>query len=1573
MIFTPPSLGRRPAGAHAFLAFILCLGLITGFVSLLPTAAIGDEPGVSVAGLEVENRTEPLGIDIDKPRFSWITSSESRDVIQESYRLRVATSEAGLDDADVWDSGIVSSQESSGVEYGGGPLQPTTTYYWRVDITTNAGASTSGSSFATGMFEETDWAGSQWIGRERVQQAGGLTFANAKWIWTPEAGAPVAPAEDRAFRKVLATPQGKTAAKAEILITADDSYKLWVNGELLGQTAGANNEWQGSKKFIVDLNASANVIAVRTTNGPGSPAGLLMVVKTIYTDGSSETITTDGTWKAAKQIVEGFEAPGFDDSTWPAAAVQATYGSGPWGRGVNLPTDPSSAAPLLRKEITLDRPVAAAKLYVAAGGYANVSLNGAPINDELLSPGFTDYDDHAQYTVTDVSEQLQTGVNALGMELGRGFYGMTNPNVWNWHKAPWHDEPVTKAVLRVEYTDGTVDTIVTDGTWTLHDGPTLLDDLYGGEIYDARKVQTGWDTPGFADDNWVSASVVEGPGGTLVNQSQQPIRITESIPAESMTEPVPGVYVVKFPRVVAGNVRFTVQGEAGEAVRAQYGEKLLANGRPDFSNNGGFQSGFQTDRFILAGTGEPETWAAKFSYKGFQYIEVTEWPGEGAPPLSAFTAEVLHSDTPETGSFESSSEVMNKTHRAVVDTLLNNLHSIPTDTPMFEKNGWTGDASVGAEMFLMNLDSHNLFAKWIGDVNDTRDENGAPLVIAPSSANWGQWGVNPSWHSAYVLIPWQLYQYGGDKRVLTQYYDGMKAYVDVEFNRSPGGIANASLGDWVSPEASPAGGNPPEDTKVSATAYLYTMLLSMEKSANLLDKPEDAAAFAAKAQVVKTAFNARFYDAAGGYYRGSGDRGYRQTHNALALSFGLAPDDATAERVAASLAADVEAKGNKLNTGTLGTKELLPVLTEYGYEELAYKVAVQTEYPSWGYMIENGATTMWEHWSLEARSRGHYFLGTVDDWFYHDVLGINSSETTGYREITIRPGVTDQLEWAKGTTQTQFGPVSVDWSTSGDKLGLRTHVPVGSTATVHLPATNSWAVTEGGQYLDSVDGVRSVEQDGDTVLVTIGSGDYSFEVNEAAAGVGAVLDLIGALRAEIDRQHAEAGALTKKDHDALTRELDRADETARRALAMIGEGSGDRAAQELAGTLKTADRIDRSVDRLKASAAVVAVLQDKANALRQGIDAAITDLLGVTVTVERDQPSYLPGQDGMVRVELTNGGTEPLQKVEAVLTGLDAAWKAAAGTTEIAKDLPAGESVSADLQFTVPADQEPGEVQAVVGYSYRFHGETVRIAAPTTITVGSAINVTNVVLEPADVAPGGSTTLTATVRNSGTQPGTGRLAVVLPEGWQLPTPANDVLIPAGGEVTVSIPLAVPLGADQAREEFEITANFVRGEFVLGSGSAVLVVSLAPVPDPLTGYDYADLGVAASEQAHRLTASASSGTNTEAGLTRRYAGHLRDFSYFEFDMKVVPGRPFLIRATETYDRPQTKKYKIYIDGVEATERVFSHVGGTGTETFEFLADASFAADDIIRIKFETQNDHSFYDPSIADVWTLPLAR
>lgn len=1045
--------------------------------------------GVRLTDPLVEKKSGPLGIDVGRPRFSWTVEADGRGVEQVSYRLRVST--RGPHPRTVWDSGVVRSGESANVEYEGPALRAATDHTWRVDVATTHGTSTTTSSFRTGLSTDDDWAGAAWIGNERGSgQVTDLTFDGAAWMWLAEGELP---GQDRAFRLARTAPEGASATRAEVLVTADDAFTLWVDGTEVGATEPAENGWQASRFYETELSGTATVVAVRGTNDAVSAGAVLAVVRLTYSDGTTATLTSGSAWKAATTFEADFARPDLDDSGWDQAAEIAAYGAGPWGRGVRPPTRDPLPAPLLRREVEVGPRLERATLYLAAGGYASVSLNGRPADDSVLAPGFTDYDDTVQYTATDVTRRLRQGRNVLGIELGRGFYGMTGGNVWRWEAPPWHDEPVVRAVLYLEYAGGGVERVVTDGTWRLHAGPTVFDDLYAGETYDARRALPGWDTPGFDDARWAPAAVAPGPRGVLVNQRQQPVEVTGSLPAVEVTEPEPGVYVVKFPRVIAGWVRYTVTGPAGATVRAAHGEKLTAAGRVNLSNNGGFQAGFQTDRFTLAGTGRPETWEPRFSYKGFQYIEVTGWPQDGPPPLDAFTARVVHTAARETGTFDSSSEIMNRTHRAVVDTLRNNIHGIPTDTPMFEKNGWTGDAAVGAEMFLLNLDVHELFAKWLRDVHETRDEQGRPLVIAPSSGDWGEWGVCPPWHAAYVMIPWWLYQYGGDTRVLAECYDGMKRYVDLEFDRSQGGIVpDARLGDWVSPEASPAGGNAPEDLRVSATAFLYAMTVFMRRSAGFLGRAADVEHFARNAATIRSAFNDAFLDAGAGYYRGTGDRGYRQTHNVLAVEFGLVPDAATTRRVVDGIVADVRAKGTRLNTGVLGTKWLLPVLTRHGRADVAYELAVQTGYPSWGYMIENGATSMWEHWSREARSYGHYFLGTVDDWFYQHVAGLQASPETGYRDVTIAPAVTEHLDRASASVRTPYGTLAGAWRRTGGRLRLSVTVPVGSTATVRLPVGDPEAVTEQGRPVRRAEGVTDVSVEDGAVLVRVGSGRYTF-------------------------------------------------------------------------------------------------------------------------------------------------------------------------------------------------------------------------------------------------------------------------------------------------------------------------------------------------------------------------------------------------------------------------------------------------------------------------------------------------
>jgi alpha-L-rhamnosidase len=746
-------------------------------------------------------------------------------------------------------------------------------------------------------------------------------------------------------------------------------------------------------------------------------------VEATLDDGS---VVTGASWFETAVLAEGH----WRDAAWIAASPVP-------------PTGPSGATPVprLSREFSIDREVAAARLVVTAGGYALGRINGRPVSDDVLSPAFTDYTDRVLWVVDDVTDLLAPGTNRIDLDLGRGFFGLTNPMIpeWAWNTALWHDEPRTRALLLVRYADGTEQVCVTDGDWECRRTATTYDDLFGGEHHDPRTVT----------DTATAAIVGDGPAGALHPQRHQPIRVTESFASTGITSPRPGTLVVAFPRVIAGWVAVTSTATTPVELTLTYGEKVDEAGMPNTTDGQTyFDDPFQQDEVVL----EPgETWHPQFVYHGFRYVQIEGWPANAPHP--ELTAYSVATDVATTGSFACSDDLVTAIHDAVVRTMRLNLHGIPTDTPTYEKNGWLGDALVGTEMFLMNLDVHRLWLKWLDDIAQARDDDGRPVVIAPWSGRQRMFDPSLTWSSAYVLIPWWVYRYRGDVGVLRRHFAGISSYVDLEFAEADGGIATTKLNDWVSPDTPGGGGYSPDDPRVSATAFLYLMLRTLADIADVLGEADTAASARERADVVRDAFTREFYDAAVSHYRGVGDEGYRQTHNVLAVAFGLvSPSDVPA--VVAGIVADIRARGTHLNTGSLGTKWLLPVLAEHGHADVAWELLTQTTFPSWGYWIVEGSLTTWEHWRLDSRSRGHYFLGTVDDWLFHGLLGLRAA-SAGFDTATVSPVFPDGLNWARGHVDTPHGRLGSSWERSGDRVDLTVEVPVGCRAIVELAGERS--------------------------------------------------------------------------------------------------------------------------------------------------------------------------------------------------------------------------------------------------------------------------------------------------------------------------------------------------------------------------------------------------------------------------------------------------------------------------------------------------------------------------------------
>ncbi|QJU55106.1 family 78 glycoside hydrolase catalytic domain [Herbiconiux sp. KACC 21604] len=755
----------------------------------------------------------------------------------------------------------------------------------------------------------------------------------------------------------------------------------------------------------------------------------------------SVSVETDrGTAEASSTFVTGLL-----DGDWRGA------------RWISHPT-PGGAAPLLRRDFTVQPTAAPSYLVVGAGGYARPEINGVPVPGFDLAPGFTDYEVTAQYCVVDITELLRPGRNAIGVELGRGFYGMAAHSTWEWETAPWHDEPCTRILI----VTGDEVLVISDEGWRAVDGPTRYDDLYGGEDFDARADRPGFSDAGYDDAGWAPVTAARGPRGRSVNQRQQSIAVPQTFAPDRIEQTAAGRWLFTFPRVIAGRVRLQLDGAAGEVVTVRAAERLRADGRPDNDDPHGYYAGrFQECRVTLAG--EPLRWTQRFGYQGFRYVEV-EFEVEAEPDAARepiVEAELLHTAVARTGGFRCSNALLTRLHDLTVDTVLNNLHGLPTDTPQYEKNGWTGDGMLGAELMLLNLDSHELLAKWADDIGASRHGAGAPEVIAPHGGWSMDWTPAPTWHASLLLVPWEIYRQRGDLRVLADTWPDASAYLDFELSRWPEGIADTTLGDWVSPDADPAGGNAPEDTRIAATAFLIASLDVAAKTAEVVGSGRDPEFWRGHAERMRRRFVEEFLDVEKGRVVGVGDLGDRQTHQVLALAFDLLPEQHR-QPVADTLARLVGENGDHLNTGALGTKYLLPQLTRYGHAATALAVALQTDYPSWGLWVEAGATSLWEHWSPEARSHGHYFLGTLDDWLFGSVAGV-APAAPGWREIRIEPTVLGPglgLTEAAAQVLTPLGRAAVSWRIVEADLVIDAEIPVGATATVHV-ADRVWEVASG--------------------------------------------------------------------------------------------------------------------------------------------------------------------------------------------------------------------------------------------------------------------------------------------------------------------------------------------------------------------------------------------------------------------------------------------------------------------------------------------------------------------------------
>lgn len=1074
-----------------------------GVIAMVGLVAAG---GLRPTALKCEYQVNPLGIETASPRLSWHLQSAQRGAVQSAYQVLVASSAERLKKniGDLWDSGRVASSQSVHVAYTGQPLRSRQRVWWKVRAWDRAGHPSDYSAPASlemGLLKPEEWNGAQWIGLPAPDEK--VDFAKVQWVWFPE-GDPRsdAPRGHRYFRRAFETAPGKQIKQAILYGAADNSFRAFLNGQSINQGGG----WTAWTRLDVTPNVAAgrNQLAMIAENDSG-PAGLAALLRLTYADGSVEEIITGPGWKAARSVAGEWTGLAYDDSALPEAKVIAKMGDLPWG--VPNTYGDSMPAPYLRKSFTLSAPPKSARLYATALGIYQLSINGQRVGNDIFRPGWTDYHKRIQYQTYDVTKLLQKrGENVLGVVLGNGWYsghiGLTG-------RQNYGPAPRALLLLVLENADGTTQRIVTDGSWKAATGPILSDDMLMGETYDARREQTGWHAPGFNDGEWKPVLVeprgMVPPGGKgarlypkpatnvpLVAQLGPSVEKFTELKAKSVTEKPAGSYVFDLGQNMVGWARLRVKGTAGTTVRLRFAEMLNPDGSIYTTNLRGAKA---TDYYTLKGGGE-EVYEPTFTFHGFRYVELTGFPGK--PGKEAVTGVVVTSATPVSGSFACSNPMVNRLQSNIVWGQMGNYLEAPTDCPQRdERLGWMGDAQVFIRTACYNRDVASFITKWTQDVVDAQSPSGGFPDVTPRIGvlNDG----SPAWGDAGVIVPWTVYLHYGDTRLLDQRYPAMAKWIEHIHSANPNLLwinrSGNNYGDWLN-----IGADMPRE--IIGTCYFAYSTHLVAKAARVLGKTADAEKYENLFRQIKAAYNAAYVRPDGRILDRNG-KGDTQTCYLMALRFDLLSPEMRQLAIRHLVTDIVEKRGTHLSTGFVGVSYLNPTLTQTGHTDVAYRLLNNDTFPSWGYSIKQGATTIWERWDGWTVEKGfqdpgmnsfnHYSLGSVGEWLYHTVAGIDlDPEQPGFKHILLRPRPGGGLTYAKATYDSIQGRIVSDWTLENGTFRWKVVVPANTTATVYIPAANAASVTEGNAPITQAEGVRFLRMEDGAAVYNVGSGTYLF-------------------------------------------------------------------------------------------------------------------------------------------------------------------------------------------------------------------------------------------------------------------------------------------------------------------------------------------------------------------------------------------------------------------------------------------------------------------------------------------------
>ncbi|HTB95874.1 MAG TPA: family 78 glycoside hydrolase catalytic domain [Terracidiphilus sp.] len=1079
--------------------------------------------------LQVDNLTTPLGIDDAAPNFSWQLDDLTRGAKQTAYEVQVATSAELLaeDKPDVWDSKRVEGGKSLNVRYGGKLPESSKRYFWRVKIWGARGEAYPASEVScweTGLMSPAVWR-ANWIGYETVEESE-VRHAPSVWITNPDAKAlneEKGTEQDFAYRtKVLLE---KPAKHATLYATAQDTVAAWVNGtQVLTADPLPPYKQMPWKKFVKadvtkQLGRGANSLAIEDVHYVVNPNGMatedpppmMASLFVEFVDGTTATFVSGGSWKTATHAASGWEQKGFNDAQWKNAVIwRATPNSEPLGH----PWIPDSVKEL-RHTFDVASPVKSARLYATALGTYEMFLNGKRVGQDfipskdgdtstgppVMAPGWTDYRERVMYQTYDVTKLVTQGKNAIGVLLAPGWY----ETPLEWFQMP-NDYGVTppalRAQLRIEHADGSVEWVNTSAAWTAKPSYILHSELYDGEAQDLRLIEAGWDTAKYEGSGWKPTLTIDPQPMAMMAQDFEPIRVEKSIPAKAVTEPKPGVYVFDFGQNMSGVEELKVEGPAGTDVRLRFAEILNDDGTIYIDN---LRTAKATDHVILNGKGTSD-FIPQFTFHGFRYAEVTGLPGK--PSLESMRVLVLHTAAPFAAELKTGSPMINQLWSNIEWGQRSNFVGLPTDCPQRdERLGWMADAQVFWRTATYNMDLAAFTRKFAGDMRGTQVGTAMFGIYAPGTARPNM-GTGAGWSDAGVIIPWTSWIQTGDTSVISQNWVAMERYLEAIRVANPDGLwknqAGTPFGDWLSPEG-------PTDYGLVATAEWAYDLTLMRQMAHATGRLVEEQKYSALFERVRAAFE-KEYVRDDGFVKGGDNSpspfgdinnpnakskgGDTQTGYVLALHMNLLPD-ALRAKAAQKLVDKIEANHGLLATGFLGTPYLLEELTKTGHADVAYHLLLNTQYPSWGYLIDHGATTTWERWNGDQmkddpsmNSYNHYAYGAVADWIYRYAAGVDTTPLdAGFHTVVLHPVFDGRLGSVDFSYPSSYGVIRSSWTVQGSTAQWQVTIPANTTGRLDVTGEDAVRYTLEGAELGksplahAVDGKYELE-----------SGSYSFTV-----------------------------------------------------------------------------------------------------------------------------------------------------------------------------------------------------------------------------------------------------------------------------------------------------------------------------------------------------------------------------------------------------------------------------------------------------------------------------------------------